>query len=534
MKKQIILFPFTFAVLPVLTLWEDLFYWVHSSQVIRSVLLLLAATAVLMVLFHFFFKSWEKAGLLFSIILLFFSFHGRVYYGILELKGVLPHPTGVDAVRDQFLVRVHLGLILLWIFLTFIGLVNLRRTKRNLKPLVSFLNIVSVAVLLVPIILIFVDDCRVKQRIPENELFGSASVDPVPRTEAEVPPDIYYIILDAYGREDILDEYFGYDNSQFIRFLESKGFFIASQSRSNYVQTLPSLAGSLNMSYVVDIPDDGIPSRVCESLFVHTIHDSRVRQILEENGYQIVSFSTGVEFTEIRDADFYFRNGGFAPNHFESLLITQSALLSVVDLSSIFNWPIEYPGYTAHIDRTNYILQKMSDLEDIPGPKFVFVHLLLPHPPFVFESNGDVIRQRYPYGVWDASDYPQAREVYIEGYSNQLDYVNRAMQKFVEQAISNASPQPIIILQGDHGPRSTLSWWHPDSESVREATGILNAYYFPGVDASGLYEGISPINSFRALFNAYFNADYPLLEDRSYYSGNACASALKLITFEEP
>ena len=31
-------------------------------------------------------------------------------------------------------------------------------------------------------------------------------------------PDIYYIILDAYGRADVLEEMFGYDNTPFLQF----------------------------------------------------------------------------------------------------------------------------------------------------------------------------------------------------------------------------------------------------------------------------------------------------------------------------
>jgi hypothetical protein len=38
------------------------------------------------------------------------------------------------------------------------------------------------------------------------------------------PPDIYYIILDAYTREDTLQNIVGYDNGPFIDSLEKMGF----------------------------------------------------------------------------------------------------------------------------------------------------------------------------------------------------------------------------------------------------------------------------------------------------------------------
>jgi hypothetical protein len=43
------------------------------------------------------------------------------------------------------------------------------------------------------------------------------------RVENE-PPDIYYIILDGYGRSDVLKNEYGYDNSDFLN--ASEGFGI--------------------------------------------------------------------------------------------------------------------------------------------------------------------------------------------------------------------------------------------------------------------------------------------------------------------
>jgi hypothetical protein len=74
--------------------------------------------------------------------------------------------------------------------------------------------------------------------------------------------------------------------------------------------------------------------------------------------------------------------------------------------------------------------------------------------------------------------------------------------------LSKSSTQPIIILQGDHGP------WIQTGPGQFE---ILNAYYLPGHNDQ-LYSTVSPVNSFRLVFNAYFGTDYTLLPDTSYYS----------------
>lgn len=52
----------------------------------------------------------------------------------------------------------------------------------------------------------------------------------------------------------------------------------------------------------------------------------------------------------------------------------------------------------------------------------------------------------------------------------------------------------------------------------KEKFSILNAVYLPGMTAqqAGFYPTITPVNEFRALFNAYFGLDLALLPDRNY------------------
>ena len=54
---------------------------------------------------------------------------------------------------------------------------------------------------------------------------------------------------------------------------------------------------------------------------------------------------------------------------------------------------------------------------------------------------------------------------------------------------------------------------------LKESMRIFNAYYFPGGNER-LYDSITPVNSFRIIFNSYFGADYPLLEDKNYFTNH--------------
>ena len=57
-----------------------------------------------------------------------------------------------------------------------------------------------------------------------------------------------------------------------------------------------------------------------------------------------------------------------------------------------------------------------------------------------------------------------------------------------------------------------------DIEFKRNRMRNLSAYLLPGKDNEMVYQTISNVNTFRVIFNLYFNAGYKLLEDKSYFS----------------
>ena len=54
---------------------------------------------------------------------------------------------------------------------------------------------------------------------------------------ADTPRDIYYIIVDGYASSSTLEEIYGYDNHEFTDYLTERGFYVASESRSNYAKS---------------------------------------------------------------------------------------------------------------------------------------------------------------------------------------------------------------------------------------------------------------------------------------------------------
>jgi hypothetical protein len=135
---------------------------------------------------------------------------------------------------------------------------------------------------------------------------------------------------------------------------------------------------------------------------------------------------------------------------------------------------------------------------EIAGPKFVFAHIILPHPPFVFDEQGNAVN--YPE--------PLSAEEYAKAYRAQVIYLNQRLLPLLQTILAESNPPPIIILQGDTGPGRV-------SHSGRMA--ILSALYLPGY-ADVLPTSLTPVNNFRLVFDAYFNASLTRLEDDSYFS----------------
>jgi hypothetical protein len=350
--------------------------------------------------------------------------------------------------------------------------------------------------------------------------FNQSRPTPVAVVNSATPrPDIYYIILDGYGRNDILQALYNFDNSDFLDALDSKGFYIAEESSSNYVQTMLSLSSSLNVDYLQSLKADGANLESREDL-AELLYKSKVRNILAQNGYELVSFRNSYNAT-ISNAEIYYDDTGFAypVTVFESLMINHTMARAPLNVP-VFNKALIEMPYDIH---RSQILSTIARLQEIPlmeGDYFVYAHIIAPHTPFVFDANGKAIAHKEPFRLAEGNQYIKnhSREDYIEGYRQQIQYITTLVMETVDAILANSDTPPIIIIQSDHGPGSRLHLGTLKKTLPAERFGILNAYYFPDQDYTLLYPSITPVNSFRVLLNQFFGQDYALLPDRHYYS----------------
>ena len=129
-------------------------------------------------------------------------------------------------------------------------------------------------------------------------------------------------------------------------------------------------------------------------------------------------------------------------------------------------------------DRFKFVFNNMDEVDKIEQPTFTYVHIISPHPPFVFDPQGN---PTYPPDFWNEQrQYPP--DLYQKGYVNQLQNLNRNMLEAIDTIMANSETPPIIIIQGDHGP-----WLHPENKLFWNLTSI----YFPKHKYK-LYSKITP------------------------------------------
>jgi hypothetical protein len=489
-------YPLLFAIYPVLALLAHNIDQIKATAALRSLLVSLVGAVLLWLLLRLLLKDWGKAALLTTLFWMLFFTYGHVYHS-LEANPVM----GMNLGRHRLLLP-------LWLFIAALGTWLVIRKIKNLAVAAQALNLLGMVALAFPIIQLLWFNLHLTWMASHSPVASPGALH-LPTNQA--PPDIYYIILDAYSRDDVLQRQFGYDNQPFIQQLEDMGFYVARCSQSNYAQTQLSISSSFNMNYL-DALEGDLPSESQDmSPLWPLIRHSLTRQSLEELGYTIVSFETGYYWLHLEDADVYFSpersavNPGearLAVNGFEAMLIRESAGLVLTDAFSLlprFMQPDLDAPRQEHRQRVLYTFDKLRGVPlSVKSPKFIYAHIVAPHFPIVFGPNGEDVS--YPEPLDEAT--------YTVAYPGEITYINQRVLDVVKEIIQVSATPPVIIIQADHGNDHALP---------SDRTSILNAYYLPGGE-SWLYPTITPVNTFRVIFDQYFGGDYALLDDVSYYS----------------
>lgn len=353
---------------------------------------------------------------------------------------------------------------------------------------------------------------------PSDDLVGLVA-GPLPQSQGEVTGpkrDIYYIVLDRYASADQLREVYDFENVDFVEALEAEGFFFPDPAYANYQRTAHSLASSLNLNYLDDLTAVlGENSGDWRPLY-HLLEDTQIHRFLRPQGYRFLHFGSWWNPTRTnRTADENY-NWWAAPEFFRVYFGK-----SFVGFTGQLFGAYAFNTRQQQCDRVERKFAWLDEASRTEGPKFVFAHFLLPHPPFVFGRDGSCLDRRVVAG--------RSRQ---ENYIAQVEFTNRLILDLVRSLKRNAPVEPIIIIQADEGPWpapyagneidglgkdvSPVNWTKATDAELREKMGILHALYLPGSGSSLTYRDMTPVNTFRLVFNQYFGTALPLLPDRNY------------------
>lgn len=498
MKKQVVVHPVLFSLFPPLFLCAMNSGYYELSVVVVPALACVVSGLLAWGIARILIGDKQVAAIVVSVaFLVLFSF-GAVYDNITRARIAAQGYGDQGIPPGELIIVVCLAVVLAAAVL----MIRLRRFMNEWTYLMNVVGTILVFLPLTNLAMAGYVTWSARQLLPASPALPR--IETVAMEDA-AKPDIYHLILDGYGRKDVIRDEFDYDNSEFLEFLEAKGFWVAPNGRSNYPETASSLASTMNAAYLHDAVGQDLRGYADHQFLRELMRKNFVEKFLRANGYQIVAFGTEYENVRIADPDVSLYKWNAA----------QPFTLAVFEMTPV-PWVLRKLGYPLlyelHRERILYTLNELGEVPRLPGPKFVYAHMLFAHTPFVFGPNGEPLNPDRRFHMWVHGDLQEN----ISGYRDQVHYLNAQLKIAVERILERSARPPVILIHGDHGPG--MKDYGLAGLDVEERFGILYAVLLPGDGREKLAQTSSLVNTYRVIFNHCFGTEYPILKEVSYYT----------------
>ncbi len=394
------------------------------------------------------------------------------------------------------IIAKNIILIPMFSLIGIFGIIYILR-KEFSSNITSIINVVSVTV--ISLIIFQMGFFYIENNTSFEESQKLLNIPILQSNESIQKPDVYLLLLDAYSGEITLKNDFKYDNSKFYNQLEERGFFVQQKSFSNYPNTELSMPSIMNMNYLDFLPklqgEESKDMRLTQKLW----NENKVMQIFHANEYQIYSFHGRLgSSSDMVTKNFCKYNLDLNPE-LVNILVNQYIPLSIVRTTFLEN---------SHYETVTCVLDTMMDFEnETDQPVYMHMHIRFPHPPLIFDSEGNKINEPISSYRFDS----ELKDAYLQ----QLIFANKKTIEIID-SIKQKNPNAVIILMSDHGGRFGVNWNNPSEIDYFRALNNLSALHFPGKETYFPMD-VSAVNVFRIFFNLYFESDYEILDEKQIW-----------------
>ena len=340
--------------------------------------------------------------------------------------------------------------------------------------------------------------------------FAAPTPAPLPAAEAAPgSPDVLLLVLDGYGRDDVLREDYGFDMSGFLGGLEARGFGVATEATTNYSFTYASIASMLEMDYVFDLGE--MADSEFEVMRNALSGGTGMMERFKQAGYDVAYLENPWGGSSCGErVDWCIRNG----------LVERSMwnLGQMTVFAPVLKAVRSHPFNTVSLSHLESLPEILGHPRSDGRPRFTFAHIILPHPPFLLDASCGNHNSALRRAISTTDEELLARR--RQFYADQAACTNDGTLRAVDGLIA-ANPGAVVMITGDHGPAPmSLSFTPSGKWSDRMVAGrmrILSAYRLPGCDEM-FRADLTPVNGTRAVTNCALGTNLPELPDHNYWS----------------
>jgi hypothetical protein len=230
-------------------------------------------------------------------------------------------------------------------------------------------------------------------------------------------PDVLFVLLDAYGRDDVLREMYGFDNAEFLQAMGDLGFSINRSASANYDRSYATVASMMDLNYPI------------ESGLASAEQDGIVRGLLGQRGSLVSAFSdAGYEMTYSENAWQGSRCGQGTDRCWRSGTTMMSAysLAQLSPLAPVVERFFVHPVNAGSFAQLSALANEFGTAVESERPQLVWSHFILPHPPVRLDRSCGAHRD-----PWRNSQFltmgDQDDELRRDAYIDQIVCVNATL-----------------------------------------------------------------------------------------------------------